>query len=194
MGKRALEAAALRTGTTLELEWKPFMLDPSLPRGGVDKMDHYSKKFGPRAKAMLTDPNNMLAQRGKPLGIDFQYHPGSKVFNTMACHKVVQLALAKGGLALQNRLMEVMFRRYFTEGKNLGEEAELTEAAVESGLSAEDVATAVKDPSIDRTVVGEIEEAMTAVSGVPHFIFPSGQQISGGESVDSFARALQACK
>lgn len=193
MGKRAIELAAQKSSVDLELEWKPFMLDPSLPRTGVDKLQHYTRKFGARARAVLTDPENMLNQRGRPMGIEFVYHEGSKVFNTFDGHRLLEVAKAKGGLATQNAVQEVLFRKYFKEGANLADKGQLTAAAEECGLSAADVEEAVSSKAVEATVGAELEQSHSRVSGVPHFYFPSGQETSGGESVESFQRALAKC-
>lgn len=50
MGKRRLEKALETVRTTMgveaDVEWLPFFLNASLPKEGVDKMEHYNKKFG----------------------------------------------------------------------------------------------------------------------------------------------------
>jgi predicted DsbA family dithiol-disulfide isomerase len=194
IGKRSIETAAAQLpDVQLELEWKPYMLDPALPHDGVDKLQHYQKKFGARAKSMLQDPDNALNQRGRPIGIEFNYFEGSKVFNTLDPHKVMAFAHQKGGIALQNQLQEVLFRKYFKEGRNLGDRVELLDAAREAGLAESDV-TAILDAGashpLHSQVVREVQSAQSRISGVPHFIFSNGEEISGGESVGRFASAV----
>jgi protein disulfide-isomerase len=141
---------------------------------------------------MLTDPNNMLNQRGRPMGIEYNYHAGSKVFNSLAAHKLIALAAQEGGAAMQNDLMEVFFRKYFSEGKNLGEKNELLLGVKEVGLDAAKAAAtiAADDDALDELVQEELVESHAKVTGVPFFSFPGGQVISGGESVESFKSAL----
>jgi len=37
----------------IKINWLPFFLDPTLPSPGHDKMQHYVRKFGKRAEAMV---------------------------------------------------------------------------------------------------------------------------------------------
>lgn len=47
VGKRRLEKALQAFDRAdFEIRWKPFFLDPSLPKEGVDKMTRYAEKFG----------------------------------------------------------------------------------------------------------------------------------------------------
>lgn len=167
------------------------MLDPRLPAQGVDKLQHYSAKFGAeRAKGFLLDPNNALKVRGRPLGADFEYHEGSKVFNSLNGHRLAHYALVNHGVAAQNRLMETMFRKYFKEGRNLGVEAELLDSATEAGLDAAKVAAFLKSPDATEEVMAELEVSHASCNGVPHFTFPSGKQVSGGQEVAAFRNIL----
>ena len=192
MGKRAIERAAQRIPELeLQLVWKPFQLDPRLPASGKDKMQHYLQKFGPSAKSFLVDPNNMLNTRGKPMGIEFVYHEGSKVFNSFNAHKL----LAAAGLESvqkQNALMEVYFRQYFKEGKSLGLPEELIPGAVEAGMSEAEVRKVIDDDHLTEVVGDELANSHAKVRGVPHFYFPGGGEISGGESTETFERTLRA--
>lgn len=190
VGKRSIEAAAKASGVELELHWLPFQLDPTLPAGGVDKMQHYIRKFGPQARQMLVDPNSGLKLRGRELGVEFRYHEGSRVFNSLAGHRLAFWTAQKHGLAKQNALMEVFFRRYFDEGRNLGTESELVEAAAEVGLDKGEVAAFLRTDEATEEVGEELTEAHAKCNGVPHFVFPSGRVISGGESVATFGKIL----
>eukprot|EP01079_Euglenida_sp_SAG-EU17-18_P002312 gene2312-3155_t len=266
-------------------EWQPGHLS------GADKMEYYKKKFGPQAEAMLKDPNNMLNVRGRPMGIEFNYHEGSRVFNTFSAHRVMELAL-RNSVQTQNDLCEVLFRKYFKEGKDLSQISDLVDAAEEAasspacramplkccGLSTgtstgDQPTTHIQTPGtqtqphpdtpqpprpypptprtipeycpgsyltpddqgpqaprylapgpgpkarMDRTVVEKllssnkgaqvqpvpspdpVEEVASAVrtssmqcNGVPHFVFPDGQQVSGGQDEQVFKSILEGLR
>jgi predicted DsbA family dithiol-disulfide isomerase len=191
IGKRSIELAANEAQVSIDLHWKPYLLDPSLPREGVDKLQHYVKKFGARAQAMVVDPNNPLNQRGRPMGLEYTYHEGSKVFDSLPAHRLLYFARSKFGSEAQNRVQEVLFRRYFKDGENLGGDSALLEAAKEAGLPEEQTKAYLASTEDFDVVKAEVRKAQQVVDGVPFFTFPSGKQISGGEAVTTFAQVLK---
>ena len=196
MGKRAIELAAQSNGVELQLVWKPFQLNPGGNVNGEDKMEAYMRKFGPQARSFLQDPNNQIAKRGREIGIDYKYHEGSKVFNTIHPHRLMYYVLQKKGVEAQNNLQEILFRRYFSEGQNLGPVAkggQLMEAAVEAGLDKEEIFKFLNSDECTEEVQEEMVESHSKVSGVPHFYFPaSGKETSGGQPIHAFQKLLLA--
>jgi len=196
VGKRSIELAAQASGVDLELVWKPFQLNPGMSVAGEDKMAVYTRKFGKQAEVWLRDPNNMLALRGREIGIDYKYIDGSKTFNTVHGHRLMWWTLSKNGIEAQNRLQEVLFRRYFAEGENLGpinEDGSLVAGAVEAGLDKDEVLKFLNSDQGKEEVEAELVESHAKVDSVPHFYFPkSGQEASGGQPQAAFQRLLAA--
>lgn len=111
VGKRRLERAVAAVRAQLareggpplavELRWHPFFLDPTLPKGGVDKLGRYTAKFGAhRVAAMLP----RMQAVGAAEGIRFSF--GGLTADTTNSHRVMALALRTGGAALQNAVNE----------------------------------------------------------------------------------------
>lgn len=196
IGKRSIELAAAEANVAIDLVWHPFQLEPSMPLdAAVDKLEHYLKKFGPRAQQMVCDPNNPLNQRGRPMGLEFVYHPGSKVFNTRRAHRLVGLSRKMGGGELQNKIQEILFRRYFNEGRNLGLMEELVEAAREAHIDeaiVKELFTRAETKDETAAFNTELRLSHETCDGVPYFTFPSGKVVSGGESISTFKNILAA--
>ena len=193
MGKRAIELAAQQAGVALQLEWQPFQLDPHIPPAGIDKIQHYTRKFGPRGVGFINDPNHHLAVRGREIGLAFQYVPGSKVFNSFNGHRLMHRA-QKISLKLQSDLQEVFFRKYFSEGKDLGNVEELADAAQEVGMPKQQTLAYLSSQEDVEPVREKLEEVHgSGISGVPHFFFPNGEEVSGGQGVEEFAVLLSRC-
>lgn len=131
----------------------------------------------------------MLNQRGRPMGIEFVYHEGSRVFNTFNCHKLMAAA-ALNSVEQQNHLQEILFRKYFKEGKDLGQESELVAAATEAKMIEADAKAALQpDHPLGQAVKKELSHVR--VNGVPHFYFPNGRELSGGQPIEVFAEELR---
>ena len=73
-----------------QVSWHPFMLDPSLPAPGTNKMALYRKKFGARFDAMIPH----MKQVGSTIGVNFSY--GGNVGNTLNSHRLVTWAQKQG--------------------------------------------------------------------------------------------------
>lgn len=188
----------------------PFQLNPGLSDAGADKMQLYISKFGPQAERMLRDPNNqfsrmaaMLNQEAKKVdpanklnfpALEFRYHEGSRVFNTLRAHMLVAHDAVEADNALQNRLMEIMFRKYFAEGKDLNQTDELVACGLEAGISKEVIEDAIikENPALKQKTLAGIAQAR-GIGGVPFFRFPNKQNVSGSQPIEVFEEILTDC-
>lgn len=186
----------------------PFQLNPTLPDTGADKMELYIRKFGPQAEKMLRDPNNQFARMSAHLNqeakaidpstqyppVEFRYIEGSRVFNSLRAHMLVAHDAVEADNALQNKLMEIMFRKYFAEGKDLGKTEELMACGQEAGISKEIIEDAIVKENLplkQKTLAG-IAQAR-GVGGVPFFRFPNKEVASGSQPIDVFQELLEDC-
>lgn len=93
-GKRRLEKAIKQLDSStvkVEVEWRPFYLDPTLPEKSVNKIERYNKRFGADRVARMV-PH--MQATGREEGIEFSY--GGKVGNTTNSHRLVYYAQRYG--------------------------------------------------------------------------------------------------
>lgn len=164
VGKKRFEIAArqLADKYDFQVEWLPFFLDETLPIEGVDKREHYFRKFGNRFPNM----ERQMTAVGKEYGINFSY--GGKVANTLNSHRLIHLAGLQGK---QDQVVNGLFRRYFEEEKNLGSIDVLLEAAEEAGMNRGEVEAYLKSDAGKDEVKKQVDQFRNYVSGVPFFIF-----------------------
>jgi hypothetical protein len=117
------------------VSWRPFFLDPNLPGGeGKDKLAHYKLKFGAdRVAQMMPRMVQTFAEEGIP-----GYSIEGNVGNTMDSHRLLEYALRQGGAAKQDKLVEVLFERYFLKGQALSSRQVLLDAAAAADLDGAD--------------------------------------------------------
>src|ERR1700693_995710 len=61
--KQQLEAAArLKPGITVDINWRPYFLNPWIPREGIDRKTYLETKFG------SVERYAAIAERGAPRG------------------------------------------------------------------------------------------------------------------------------
>lgn len=190
IGKRnfetALEQFSNKNG--IEVEWKSFQLDPSLPEVQDSNYTDYlmvSKGLGrPQVEGML----NNVTQMAKGVGLEYDFDRAVMV-NSFKAHRVLQLAKMRGlGDAAEERL----FRAFFTEGRNIADDDTLLELGKEAGLNETEIRSSLSDERYSDMVRQDIQEARAiGVTGVPFFVFNRKYAVSGAQPPRAFLQTLE---
>lgn len=189
IGKRRLERALdqLNGAAPARITWRPFQLNPTMPKDGMDRTTYLVAKFGSRDAFRQMEEHVLAA--GAAECIPFAFEKVARTPNTFLAHRLMWHAEQQG---CQDAVVESLFRGYFTEGADIGSvpvlsqlagRAGLDAAAVESFLHSEKGATEVK---IEETVGHRL-----GIRGVPYFVLNGSISISGAQPPDIFVSALQ---
>lgn len=183
VGKRNLETAMGASPAQFEFEvvWRPFFLRPNMPDNGVEK---------PPATDGNPRVNPRLKAAGAAVGIDFSGKT-DRYPNTTQAHALMDFALQQGGTVAQNKMAEVLFRHYFTDGL-YPDVANLSDAAKEVGLDADDAVRYISDPGCLDKVREEARREAHGINGVPFFRINSQPAFSGAHPPDVFLEAFDA--
>jgi len=191
IGKRRIERAmALRPDVTFEVFWRPYRLDPTIPREGVDRRAYLKAKFGdtPRSSAM----GDAIRSEGAGEGIEFAFDRIAKSPNTLDSHRLVRWSASAG---VQDQVVERLFRAYFIEGKDIGDAAVLAAVAADAGMDGELVASLLGSDADLESVEREAGIANEmGITGVPTFIFDSKLMISGAREAELLARVIDKAR
>lgn len=187
--KRLDRAVAAVPEVDVEIRWRPFQLDPTIPPQGKDRKEYMLSKFGSAEK--LHEIHSRIEALGVAEGIDFDFDAITVSPNTLDAHRVLRWAAANGP-DVQGRLARRLFQLYFEEGANVGDHSVLVEAAREAGMDAPVVAAMLATDS-DRDAV--LDEAATAsrmgVTGVPCFLFEGKYAVMGAQDAGTLADAIR---
>jgi predicted DsbA family dithiol-disulfide isomerase len=183
IGKRRLEKALelLKGEVDARIEWLPFQLNPGMPSDGMARAEYRRQKFGSVEKGKMLDAR--VAQEGAGEGIAFAFDRMQRTPNTIAAHKLIDLAQKQGK---GNAVVDALFRAYFEEAKDIGDEAVLKEIAAAAGVTGW--------PEVKNAdEVKEKEERVRdlGISGVPTFIFNRESGLSGAYPPDQLAQAIR---
>lgn len=188
IGKKRIEQAiALAPEVPVELIYRPFFLNPWVPREGISRDEYLTKKFGSpeRYKEIAGRIAETAAQEG------LEYHPErvQRQPNTIDCHRLIHWASAVGrGPAMKQRLMEL----YFRDGGDLTDPEVLVQAAAECGLDAADIrARLATDQDVEEVSAQAQEAADKGISGVPTYVFMHQYAVSGAQEPALIARAIR---
>ena len=117
------------------------------------------------------------------------YSLEGNVSSTLDSHRLLEHALAQpDGVAVQDRLIESLFRRYFTEACNLGDREVLAAACTEAEVPGDWKAVLDDDDALLDDVVEKMESAQVErrIHGVPHFTIDGKHEVSGGQEPSVF--------
>ncbi len=189
IGKRNFEKALEEFADKdhVEVVWKSFQLDPSLPETASESYEEYlTKRKGmpsEQVKGMLTNVTEMAKQAG------LEYHlDRSVIVNSQKAHLLLQFAKSKG---LGNEAEERLFRGFFTEGADIADLDTLVRLGKEIGLDENETKLIFDDEKYRYEMTQDIQEAQSlGVSGVPFFVFDRKYAVSGAQPSEAFADTL----
>ena len=189
VGKRRLEKAitAVRGKHEIRVHWKPFQLNPGMPKEGMGRKEYRERKFGSE-KAVAELDRRMMAV-GQQEGIPFALDRIQKTPNTSDAHRLIWWAGRKGA---QDQVVEVLFAAFFTRGRDIGDRGVLADLAAEAGL---DRAEAVRFLQSDEGVLEVRDEESRSrdigVEAVPFFTIAGRFAVAGAHEPDSFLEAFE---
>jgi len=187
IGKRRLEAAAAASpDIALEVRWRPFQLDATIPEGGMDRRLYLERKFGgPEVVERVYAP---VRAAGEAESIPFAFDRIRRSPNTLNAHRLIRWA---GQAGLQDEMVERLFRLYFLEGGDLTDMAVLARAATEAGMERALVERLLAGEADIAEVRAEIDEAQRmGVTGVPTFIIAGRYAVVGAQPAEVLSGAI----
>jgi predicted DsbA family dithiol-disulfide isomerase len=188
IGKKRIEdALALVPDVPIEVRWRPFFLNPWVPREGISREEYLTAKFG-SVEAYKGIAGRVVQAAGEE---GLSYHPElvKRQPNTIDCHRLIHWAEQKGkAAAMKQRLMEL----YFRDGGDLTDVDVLVQAAADVGLDAEDVRRRLAtDEDVELISSWAKEASDKGISGVPTFVFAQKYAVSGAQPAEQLARAIR---
>ena len=187
LGKRRLARALdAGIGADVEVGWRPFRLDPTIPPDGIPREQYLTRKFG--SLDAVAPMHQRLAALGAEEGIDFRFEGIGRAPDTVDAHRLIAWAGARG---MADAMVERLFAAYFTEGRDIGERRVLVRLAAEAGLDDPDIGDRLAGEEDRDTVVGEIDRARRiGVTGVPCFILDGRYAVMGAQPPETLAAAI----
>jgi predicted DsbA family dithiol-disulfide isomerase len=188
IGKRRLELAIqLTPDIEIDINWRPYFLNPWIPREGIDRQTYLATKFGSveRYSAIAERVTAAAAIEGLVYAAD----KISRQPNTLDCHRLI---LWSRSVTDPSRVKQRLMELYFSEGADLSDPKTLISAAAECGMDGNLVRRLLaSDSDVDR-VESEAEGAKEAgIDGVPCFIFGGSIIVTGAQSPEYLSNAIR---
>jgi len=188
IGKKRIEdALKLVPEVPVEVHWRPFFLNPWVPREGLSREDYLTTQFG-SVDAYKGIAQRVVAAAGEER---LSYRPElvKRQPNTIDCHRLIHWADAKGKAAeMKQRLMEL----YFRDGGDLSDAEVLVKAAADCGLDADDVRKRLATDEDVALISALAQDASNkGISGVPTYVLAQKYAVSGAQDPELLARAIR---
>ena len=187
--KRVEKAIESLSDIDVDIRWRPYQLDPSIPAAGKDRREYMLAKFG--SEQRIREIHARIEPLGAAEGIDFDFEAIKVAPNTLDAHRVVRWA-ANSGPGVQNAVVKRLFRLYFEEGANIGDHLVLVHAAADAGMDAA-VVEALLPTDTDRDAVAQ--EVATAsrmgITGVPCFLLEGRYAVVGAQETATLTDAIR---
>lgn len=193
VGLGALEKALERLDgqVSAEIHFQPFELNPDMPPGGQDLVEHLRQKYGSTPEQQART-RAMITARGAEVGFTFRPEGRGRVYNTFDAHRLLQWAAEEGQTGDQYRLKKALLESYQGRAECV-ESHEVLLAVVDSaGLSVSD-AQRVLESGLYSDAVRERQALYRAaeIHAVPAIIINDEHLIEGGHPAEVFEAALR---
>ena len=189
IGKRKFEKALAQFpyGDKVQVEWKSFQLAPELKTQPEKSIHQFLSEHKGISIEQAKGMNDHVTQVARQVDLIYNFDR-SIVANSFNAHRFTHFAKQYNK---QNEAEEILFRSYFTDGKNIDDYQTLIALGKEIGLDAEVLKAALENGSYADNVRADIDEALKlGVRGVPFFVFNRKYAISGAQENNVFLGTL----
>lgn len=170
----------LKEQYNLDVEWKPFELHPETPKEGVpiEKLPFPREAF----EMFIANVKKLADEDGLTI------KSGGIMSNSRLALYISEYARKKG---LFNQFHEIIMKKYWIEGKNIGDLSLLLELAESIGLNRDEILDFIEtdEPAkILKASTAELQNYM--INGVPTFIIGDSKIVIGAQPYEYFERVI----
>jgi predicted DsbA family dithiol-disulfide isomerase len=182
---------ALSKKANFELRFRPFELNPNMPLGGQDAIEHLTQKYGLTVEQVKA---NQAQIRERALEAGFKFHPDGRkrVYNTFNAHRLLHWAGKEFGLEKQASLKTELLKTYFCLAVNLDDQQNLLNAVQLAGLDPDKAKQILESDTYAEDVRAEEAHYTNAgIHSVPAVILNGQYLVQGAQAPESFINALE---
>lgn len=176
---------------TFEVHFRPFELNPQMPKGGQDAIEHLTEKYGLTVEQVKA---NQALIRERALEAGFKFHPDGRkrVYNTFDAHRLLHWAGKEFGLGKQASLKTELLKTYFCLAVNLDDQQNLLNAVSSAGLDVDKAKKVLESDLFSDEVRNEEARYTSAgIHSVPSIILNDQYLIQGAQAPESFTNAFE---
>jgi predicted DsbA family dithiol-disulfide isomerase len=184
--RRLLRTIRRRPDLLFDLVWRPFLLNPDMPRGGMARPDYVVRKFGGEDRARRLYAS--ITDIGRAEGVMFRFERVRRTPSSIDAHRLVRFA-ARHGCA--DAMVEALFAAHFTDGRDIGDHtvlAGVAEALGLDGIAAQKYLATEEDTDLVHS--DNLRAHRLGINGVPCFVVAGRHAIAGAQEPEVIERLL----
>ena len=187
IGKTNLDAALLQfPDHPFTIEWHPFQLNPDMPAGGMDRRAYLEGKFGGKEGAVKAYAP--VVENAKKAGAVINFDAMKVTPNTIDAHRLIHWA---GIEQRQSFVVDLLFKAYFVEGRDIGAHEVLADIAdtaeMDAGMVARLLAT---DEDTQMLRDRDAHSRKMGVNSVPTFIVANQHAVPGAQPAATWVQII----
>lgn len=180
------KARALRPALEVDLRWWPYMLNPQLPKEGMDRRTYLRAKFGGDANAGAI--YQRIEEAGREEGMAFAFDKIQRTPNTVAAQRLVLLAQGQGR---GDAVIRALFKALFEDGIDIGQVDALYRLGEAEGIAREELEALFAGDAHSADIIrGHQRAQMMGVQGVPVYVVDKEHVIAGAQAPEVLAGLL----
>ena len=184
--RRLMRAVRRRPDVQVEMVWRPFLLNPDMPRVGMPRADYVVRKFGGEERARRL--YSSIAEIGRAEGVLFRFDRIRRTPSSVDAHRLVRWAAGFGRGA---ETVAALFGAHFTDGRDIGDAHVLAAVAQSCGLDAGDALRFLHgDAEVDAVHAENLRAHRLGINGVPCFVIGGRHAIAGAQEPEVIERLL----
>ncbi len=183
--------ASMKDQVQFEVHFRAFELNPDMPKGGQDVIEHLTEKYGMSAEQVK---ENQARIRAKAIEAGFAFHPEGRkwVYNTFDAHRLLFWVAQELGLEQQALLKTELLSTYFCLAVNLDEQQHLLDAVIRAGLDPVRATQVLHNNEFSQDVREEEKRYHNlGIHSVPSVILNEQYLIQGAQPPESFVGAFE---
>lgn len=173
------------------VHFRAFQLNPHMPLGGQDAMEHLTQKYGLTTEQVQS---NQAQIRARALEAGFVFHPEGRkrVYNTFNSHRLLYWAAHEFDLVKQATLKKELLNTYFCLAVSLDDPQNILDAVHRARLDESRAREILNSDEFTTEV--ETEEAFyknMGIRSVPSIIVNEQYLLQGAQGHESLISAFQ---
>ena len=187
IGKTNLDKALLQyPDHPFEIEWHPFQLNPDMPPEGMDRRAYLEGKFGGKEGAARAYAP--VAEHAEAAGAPIHLEKMERTPNTIDAHRLIHWA------GIENRqsfVVDLLFKAYFVEGRDIGDREVLADIADTAEMDAAVVSKLLAgDADVEMIRERDRHSRAMGVNSVPTFIVAQKHAVPGAQPPDLWVKVI----
>jgi predicted DsbA family dithiol-disulfide isomerase len=184
--RRLLRTLRRRPDLLFDITWRPFLLNPDMPRAGMARSDYVVRKFGGEDRARRLYAS--ITEIGRAEGMLFRFERIRRTPSSVDAHRLVRLA---AGFGQGTEMVEALFCAHFTDGRDIGDIHTLTDIAMACGLDGAQAQLFLRGDAETDTIHSEnLRAHRLGINGVPCFVISGRHAIAGAQESEVIERLL----